>query len=419
MSTKAPPPAIAVTGFDFDHPITQRFETLRGRISSSLSPTSHTSILVCAVPVRRTFKLLLAAARGSWIVGEEYLDAAAAGRGAFVDPAPYEMFALLPGAAKSRQAGGGASCIGLEVTLRGSGTSVPEDSLIALLKAAGATVRVGRDGTGLKPLEVHRAADHSRIADADEAWLLDRIMQGGERGGRRALAQRQQQQPFASAASAEQPAESSRGRRSRPLSDGSKCSLARTEAATEAEAEAVVEAAEAEAAVAVASAAEGKARPRARAGSENVLPEATPTALAPARSKRHCTTEPPPAAQPPAPPPPPDEAPTRQPKRARRGSSILPSGDSAAADAPEEVLECPAPASSAAAGRLPTGMECTLLPPPGCSPLAGEFSVPEALAIHLYRQRLPECNVDLPGACSPRHPGLGGRDGCVDDFLQL
>ena len=49
-----------------------------------------------------------------------------------------------------------------------------------------------------------------------------------------------------------------------------------------------------------------------------------------------------------------------------------------------------------------------------------DFSRTEALAIRLYRQRLPNCNCDLPVACSPRHPGMTPRrrEG-GGDFLQL
>ena len=69
--------------------------------------------------------------------------------------------------------------------------------------------------------------------------------------------------------------------------------------------------------------------------------------------------------------------------------------------------------------RPPDGVECRLLPPPA-PVVAGDFTLAEARAIRLYRQRLPGCNVDLQDACSPCHPGLTPRRRSVDgDFLQL
>ena len=146
-----------------------RFANLRARVEAGL----HHSVCVVGLPVRRTLKLLNALARGTWVVGEEYLEVTARSRGAALDPSPYELTQHIPGCRVAREAGGGCALTGLEVTLRGA-TGMPRADLAELLRTAGASVREGRD-VG-PPLEVHREHDRSKIDDADETWLLDRIM---------------------------------------------------------------------------------------------------------------------------------------------------------------------------------------------------------------------------------------------------
>jgi GNAT superfamily N-acetyltransferase len=80
---------------------------------------------------------------------------------------------------------------------------------------------------------------------------------------------------------------------------------------------------------------------------------------------------------------------------------------------------------ASAAALSPSGLSLELLPPPSVMPpsvMPWEFSAPEALALHLYRQRLPGCNVDicLDSLSSPTYPGARGHSsGGRDDFLHL
>ena len=156
-----------------DESTRQRFAQLRDRVESSL----RESVCVVGLPLRRTLKLLTAMAEGAWVVGTDYLQSVARARGtALVDPAPFEIAeSLLPGCRRARAQGGGCALLGLEVVLRDA-TAIPREQLAGLLHAAGATVREGRAIAGGPPLEVICSSDRSKVDDADEAWLLDRIM---------------------------------------------------------------------------------------------------------------------------------------------------------------------------------------------------------------------------------------------------
>ena len=86
-----------------DESLRQRAAALRGRVEAGLDR----DVCVVGQPVRRTLKLLNALARGTWVVGEEYLEVTARSRGAALDPSPYELTQHIPGCRVAREAGGG------------------------------------------------------------------------------------------------------------------------------------------------------------------------------------------------------------------------------------------------------------------------------------------------------------------------
>lgn len=348
--------ALIITGID-DEPTRSRYVQLRGRLEAQLPP--GTEICVAGVPVRRTLKLLSAVARGQWVVSSAYLSACFKVRKA-IDPSPFELVADVPGCRRARVAGGGTALAGLEVVVRGP-TTVPAADLVELLRDAGATVRQGRDVGSLTVTRLHPWRE--ALWGADEGWLLEQIMRGG--------------------------------------------------ASTRDEDETVASSEENE---------DGAPPPPAVPFAADLGPVTAPAnakaAAAPslpARRRAATITA--------APPPP-------LPKRPRRGTSSLDAtgeSESAAHTAASAAHLTAVPpsdseeiiASTMADERSSLASECRLLPPPAPE-TAGDFTLKEALAIRLYRQRLPACNVDLRDARSPRHPALTPRRRPKDgDFLQL
>ena len=59
-------PSLTITGVE-DDATRLRFSTVQARVEATLQGKS---VCVAAQPVKRTFKLLMALARGDWIVGE-------------------------------------------------------------------------------------------------------------------------------------------------------------------------------------------------------------------------------------------------------------------------------------------------------------------------------------------------------------
>lgn len=99
-------------------------------------PPSDVSHCVCGLPPRRTQKVLLALARGSWVVSAEWL-AGCVAAGSVVDPSPFEIHEI-PGCRPGRVRGGGA-LRGLRVTYDATpGSGMERDELQQLLLAAGA-----------------------------------------------------------------------------------------------------------------------------------------------------------------------------------------------------------------------------------------------------------------------------------------
>jgi hypothetical protein len=167
-----------------------RVERLRAGILARLPPMCP-PLMIAGTPgnrVRRTFKLLLALARGSWIVQEEWLDSLE------VSELPeYEMTSVLPGCRRSRLAGGGSTLHGLTVTMVLGATAqsamLPPEELEQVLCAAGAIVETRRaiptkrrrgqqdDLRARQLLEVRRGDELLHLDDANEA-LLEGIMCG-------------------------------------------------------------------------------------------------------------------------------------------------------------------------------------------------------------------------------------------------
>ena len=349
--------ALIITGID-DEPTRSRYVQLRGRLEAQMPP--GTTIYVAGVPVRRTLKLLSAVARGQWVVSSAYLSECFKVRKA-IDPSPFELVADVPGCRRARVAGGGTALAGLEVVVRGP-TTVPTKDLVELLRDAGATVRHGRDVGSLTVTRLHPWRES--LWGADEGWLLEQIMRGGAstRDGDETVASSDENE-------------------------------------------------------------DGAPPPPAVPFAADLGPVTAPAnakAAAPSIPARRR------AAAPTAAPPPP------LPKRPRRGTSSLDAtGESesaahTAASAAHLTAVPPSDSEEIIASTMADErceerclLECRLLPPPAPE-TAGDFTLKEALAIRLYRQRLPACNVDLRDARSPRHPGLTPRRRPKDgDFLQL
>lgn len=128
---------------------------------------------------KRTLKLLFAAARGMWVVSEEWVFEHGARAKALVDPAPFERNELmLRGARIARAAGCGVALKGFQIAVVGP-TALPHESLCNLLHDAGGEV-VEWDGarcdSGL-PLLI-RPLGTSCWQPQTEAALLASIMSG-------------------------------------------------------------------------------------------------------------------------------------------------------------------------------------------------------------------------------------------------
>ena len=423
------------------------------------------NVLVTGVPIRRTLKMLTALASGSWIVGVEYLDACVKARSA-VDPTAYEISAAdCPGCRRARNAGAGTILRGLEVSIRAQ-TTMPQDELAALLRAAGASVRECRAaaadaGTNL---QVYRAFDRKLLEQLDESKLLDAIMAGGLDPELVGVAQEEREPNVAVRAGRRQRLRVGNG--NIPLDPAPSASAAPPAKRLRLETSAEEFHAGSDTGY-VSSIAEFLASPRQEHAKEKVLeveekprpPPQTqeqPLPTAEPRMTRASRMLPPrrtvdeargrrpsvsadgrkgphmddAALAPSAPSAPADVEARKRPQR--RGSSLGgveaddkggSSSAEAAAGASDHVDAAAAqplapPAALASAGLIPYGVEFELLPAHPAT--QHDFSRSEALAIRLYRQRLPNCNVDLPVACSPRHPGMTPhRRSSGGDFLQL
>ena len=376
MPTSNSTPLLTFSGFQDEEELCALQALARTKMNL---PVNHTPLCVVHEPVRRTLKVLQAAAAGHFIVGKDWVEAAAGARrssGGYVNPAPYEK---VDGSRTARLAGGGVALRGLEVSVRGE-TSMPRADLVPLLELSGATVRLGRNSCCSLPCEVHRQGDREKIEGAGEQWLLDRIMAGGgskpndeqfehDEDERRQL----QQWPE------ERQRERQEERQQRRQLQRPQQQLRPDQDARE---------------------------------QENAPPMAEVTVPTPKRQRLPQRPPLPPPLPAPAPlpvPPPADAAaPLLAAKRARRGADGEPTSVASVH---------PLPAPPTASSNLPIGVEFVLLPARAQD--GGDFSPLEASALHLFRSRLPGCNVDLPGACSPRHPGLRERARRSDDFLQL